>query len=294
MSSPPPSSGGIALLQLLMMKQLLSPQFNDVVHNSPRYIHLLAEMEKRVYADRGKYLGDPDFIPVPIQQLLDPDYLASRAAQVQPLAISDTEKVMPGLKESHQTTHFSILDQWGNAVSNTYTLNLSFGSGVVVEGAGFLLNNEMDDFSAKPGVPNAFGVIGGKANEIAPRKRMLSSMTPTLLLENGQIVAVVGSPGGSTIITSVFQTLVNLVDFQMSAQQSVDATRVHHQLFPANTIFYNPTLPPETQQRLADQGYELQKDYLGDVQLVSKLKGTLYAAADSRGRGVAKVVQWQQ
>ncbi len=289
-SSPPPSSGGTAVVQLLKMKQALSAQFKNLKHNSSKYVHLLAEMEKRVYADRAKYMGDPDFLTVPTSEMIAPEYIARRANEVNPSHISISSEVIPGLKESTQTTHFSIIDQWGNAVSNTYTLNLSFGSGVVVEGAGFLLNNEMDDFSAKPGVPNAFGVVGGKANEIAPRKRMLSSMSPTLLLENNKVRAVVGSPGGSTIITSVFQTLVNLIDFKMSPQESVNANRVHHQLLPENLIIYNPRLSDKTERRLKDKGYTLKSGYLGDVQLVSSHNGTLAAASDNRGRGEARVI----
>ncbi len=181
-SAPPPSSGGIALAQLLGLKQRRSSDFTGVTHNSSQYVHLIAELEKRVYADRAEYLGDPGFVKVPQQQLLDSNYLDKRAKEINPLAISKTKAIKPGL-EGYHTTHFSILDKHGNAVSNTYTLNLDFGSGVVVQGAGFLLNNEMDDFSAKPGVPNVFGVVGNDANAIAPGKRMLSSMTPSLLVE---------------------------------------------------------------------------------------------------------------
>lgn len=291
-SSPPPSSGGTAVVQLLKMKQILAPQFKGVAHNSAKYIHLLAELEKRVYADRAKYMGDPDFVDVPFSQLLDDKYLAARAKQVNLSRISVTEKVKPGLQESPQTTHYSIVDQWGNAVSNTYTINLSFGSGMVVEGAGFLLNNEMDDFSAKPGVPNAFGVVGEKANEIAPKKRMLSSMSPTIITENGQVVAVVGTPGGSTIITSVFQTIVNLLDYAMTPQQAVDATRYHHQLLPKDVIFYNPKISQQLRGQLEDHGYQLKKRYLGDVQLVVNQNGELKAAADNRGRGESRVINW--
>jgi len=290
-SSPPPSSGGTAVVQLLKMKQALSSAFKGLAHNSPEYIHLLAEMEKRVYADRAKYLGDPDFLDVPVARMIDVNYINKRADEVNPRQISATSGVEAGLKESRQTTHYSIIDQWGNAVSNTYTLNLSFGSGVVVEGAGFLLNNEMDDFSAKPGVPNAFGVVGGKANEIAPGKRMLSSMSPTILLEKDEVRVVVGSPGGSTIITSVFQALVNLIDFKMTPQQAVDATRVHHQLFPVNEIITNPELDASAQTRLQDKGYSLREDYLGDIQLVVQQEGKFIGASDSRGRGESRVFE---
>lgn len=179
-TAPLPSSGGIALAQLLGIKEDRAADFKGVPLNSARYIHLLAEIEKRVFADRADYLGDPDFTQVPEAQLIAPDYLQKRAAEINPTAISPTEQVRPGL-ETHQTTHFSIVDAAGNAVSNTYTLNWDFGSGVVVKGAGFLLNDEMDDFSAKPGVANAFGVVGSDANAIEPGKRMLSSMSPTIM-----------------------------------------------------------------------------------------------------------------
>lgn len=205
-TAAPPSSGGIALSQLLALKQRRSADFKNVALNSSQYVHLIAEIEKRVFADRADYLGDPDFTTVPQQQLLDSAYLDKRAAEINPAAISATAAVKPGL-EGYHTTHFSVLDKDGNAASNTYTLNLDFGSGVVVEGAGFLLNNEMDDFSAKAGVPNAFGVVGSDANAIAPGKRMLSSMTPSLLLKGGKIELVIGTPGGSTIFTSIFQVM---------------------------------------------------------------------------------------
>ncbi|MFY8208070.1 MAG: gamma-glutamyltransferase, partial [Caulobacter sp.] len=210
-TAPPPSSGGIALMQLLLMKQDLAPMFQGVALNDPQYVHLLAEIEKRVYADRAEYLGDPDFVKVPVSNLIDPAYVARRAKEVDPAKPSATKAVRPGL-EKHETTHYSIVDQWGNAVSNTYTLNGAFGSGVVVEGAGFILNNEMDDFSAKPGAPNMFGVVGGAANAIAPGKRPLSSMTPTILTKDGRVAMVIGTPGGSRIFAWVFQVLANVYD----------------------------------------------------------------------------------
>ena len=179
-TAPPPSSGGVALLQMLRMKEDAARLFAGQTLNSAQYLHLVAEIEKRVFADRAEYMGDPDFTPIPVAALLAPDYLARRARQINPVKPSATASVTPGL-EKPQTTHYSIVDKWGNAVSNTYTLNGDFGSGVVVEGAGFLMNDEMDDFSVKPGTPNQFGVVGGDANAIAPLKRPLSSMTPTVL-----------------------------------------------------------------------------------------------------------------
>jgi len=291
-TAPPPSSGGIALMQLLGMKDILKEQFADAPHNSSRYVHLVAEIEKRVFADRAEYLGDPDFVDVPIEKLIADDYLQQRASDINAQAISDTPDIKPGL-ESHDTTHFSVMDRWGNAVSNTYTINFGFGNGVVVGKAGFLLNNEMDDFSIKPGVPNIFGVVGNKANEIAPNKRMLSSMTPTLLVEDAETVMVLGSPGGSTIFTSVFQTIINLVDFNMSAQDAVSAARFHHQLIPKDLISMSLELPSSTQQQLRRQGYRVEPNswgVYGDVQLINRRDGVLDAASDARYRGESRIL----
>lgn len=294
-SAPPPSSGGIALAQLLGLKQRLSSDFEKVVHNSSQYVHLMAELEKRVYADRAEYLGDPAFTSVPQQRLLSDAYLDKRATQINTKHISASENVKPGL-EGYHTTHFSILDKHGNAVSNTYTLNLDFGSGVVVTGAGFLLNNEMDDFSVKSGVPNAFGVIGGDANAIAPGKRMLSSMSPSLLVENKNVRLVVGTPGGSTIITTVFQVITNLFDFNMPLSQAVAAPRFHHQLWPKDQITMEPyaELPADVQQQLKTKGYQLHTQgwHLGDIQAILRTKTGIEAASDPRARGVAKVIRY--
>jgi gamma-glutamyltranspeptidase/glutathione hydrolase len=292
-TAAPPSSGGIALSQLLALKQRRSADFKNVALNSSQYVHLIAEIEKRVFADRADYLGDPDFTTVPQQQLLDSAYLDKRAAEINPAAISATAAVKPGL-EGYHTTHFSVLDKDGNAVSNTYTLNLDFGSGVVVEGAGFLLNNEMDDFSAKAGVPNAFGVVGSGANAIAPGKRMLSSMTPSLLLKDGKIELVIGTPGGSTIFTSIFQVMTNLYDYQLPLSEAVAAPRFHHQLLPKDQITMEPYAPLSTavQDELKAKGYQLvtQGWNLGDIQAIQVFDGKVTAAADPRSRGVAKVI----
>ncbi|BBP44273.1 gamma-glutamyltransferase [Thiosulfativibrio zosterae] len=301
-SAPPPSSGGIALVQLLKMKSVLKPQLDRALVKSSYSgmtdfalkTHFYAELEKRVYADRAHYLGDPDFIKVPSESLLSDDYLKSRAQNVLLDGISETEAIQPGKIESAETTHFSIIDAQGNAVANTTTLNMPFGSGVVIEGAGFLMNNEMDDFSTKPGVANIFGVVGGSANEIAPEKRMLSSMSPTIVMQGKQVEMVLGTPGGSSIITSVFQTIVNVVDEKMTAQQAVDAPRVHHQLLPKDVIYFNPSLKPEDEESLTLMGYQLKKnDYLGDIQLIVQQNGQLNGASDYRGRGVAKVFNLQ-
>ncbi len=294
LTAPPPSSGGIAVLQLLGLKDLLAEDFAGLPHNSAQYVHLTAEIEKRVFADRAEYLGDPDHHPVPVQALLAPGYLERRAAAVDRIAISRPEAVGPGL-EPHHTTHFSIVDRWGNAVANTYTLNTSFGSGVVVEGAGFLLNNEMDDFAIKPGEPNYYGVVGAAANEIAPGKRMLSSMTPTIVLEDGRVSMVLGSPGGSTIITTVYQAIVNLVDFGMSPEQAVHASRFHHQLLPPDLVTYSPSrpLPEATHAGLEQRGYRVEPhDWeFGDLQLVLRGADGWQAASDPRGRGRSRILK---
>jgi len=293
-TAPPPSSGGVALAQLLGIKEDRAADFKGVAHNSAQYIHLLAEIEKRVFADRADYLGDPAFTKVPVDQLVAKDYLAKRAAQVNPKAISATDDVKPGL-EPHQTTHFSIVDKQGNAVSNTYTLNLDYGSGVVVKGAGFLLNDEMDDFSAKPGAANAFGVVGGDANAIEPGKRMLSSMSPSLMTRDGKVELVLGTPGGSRIFTSIFQVMNNLYDYGMPLEKAVAAQRVHHQLLPKDTIYFDSYAPltgpvadglKKMGYVLEDQGWEM-----GDIQAIRVNGAKLETASDPRGRGVGMVVK---
>ncbi len=293
-TAPLPSSGGIALAQLLGIKELRAADFKGVELNSARYIHLLAEVEKRVFADRADYLGDPAFAKVPVNELIAPEYLARRAKEVNPTAISETEKVRPGL-EPHQTTHFSIVDQQGNAVSNTYTLNWDYGSGMVVKGAGFLLNDEMDDFSSKPGVANAFGVVGGDANAIEPGKRMLSSMSPSLVTRDGNVTLVLGTPGGSRIFTSVFQVLNNLYDYNLSLEKAVAAQRVHHQLLPKDTIYFDAYAPltGEVAKELKAMGYTLEDQgwEMGDIQAIRVTGTKLETASDPRGRGIGQVVK---
>ncbi|AJA14361.1 gamma-glutamyltransferase [Pseudomonas sp. YQ_6] len=293
-TAPPPSSGGVALAQLLGIKEDRAADFKGVAHNSAQYIHLLAEIEKRVFADRADYLGDPAFTKVPVDQLVAKDYLANRAAQVNPKAISATDKVKPGL-EPHQTTHFSIVDKQGNAVSNTYTLNLDYGSGVVVKGAGFLLNDEMDDFSAKPGAANAFGVVGGDANAIEPGKRMLSSMSPSLMTRDGKVELVIGTPGGSRIFTSIFQVMNNLYDYGMPLDKAVAAQRVHHQLLPKDTIYFDSYAPltGRVAEELKKMGYVLEDQgwEMGDIQAIRVDGAKLETASDPRGRGVGMIVK---
>lgn len=292
-TAPPPSSGGIALLQMLQMKADAARLFAGVTLNSPQYIHLVAEIEKRVFADRAAYLGDPDSIEIPVARLLAPQYLARRAAEIDPTRPSVTGNVRPGL-EKPQTTHFSIVDRAGNAVSNTYTLNGDFGAGVVVEGAGFLLNDEMDDFSAKPGAPNQFGVVGGEANAIAPGRRPLSSMTPTILLQDGAPAMVIGTPGGSRIFTSVFQVLVDVYDFHLPLAAAMAAPRYHHQLLPADTIFTEPyaPAPPALQQTLERLGYRVRpQDFNGDIAAIEIENASPQVAPDPRARGVGLIVK---
>ena len=296
-SAPPPSSGGFAIVQLLKMKDYLAEHFANIDHNSAQYIHLIAEMEKRVFADRAEYLGDPDFFDIDINALINDNYVSKRAAEVNPKTISSLKSINPGL-ESPNTTHYSIVDQWGNAVSNTYTINWDYGSGVVVGGAGFLLNNEMDDFSAKPGVPNIFGVVGNVANEIQPGKRMLSSMSPTIVLKDGEVGMVVGTPGGSTIFTTVFQVIINILDFNMTPLDAIGATRFHHQLVPADLITYSGfsidrPLSDRVINDLAEKGYRTQPHSFeyGDVQIIVKDGNSWIAASDPRDRGQSRVFE---
>jgi len=293
-TAPPPSSGGFAVIQLLKMKEYLDTNFKGLEVNSAQYIHLIAEMEKRVFADRAEYFGDPDFVDIPIDELISEPYIRKRANEVNIDTISELQHARPGF-DSPSTTHFSVVDKWGNAVSNTYTINWSYGSGVVVEGAGFILNNEMDDFSTKPGVANVYGVVGGTANEIQPGKRMLSSMTPTILMKDDDIRMIVGTPGGSTIFTSVFQGIINVVDYGMSAADSVGYSRFHHQLLPPDLITMSVSLPlPEaTQTELLKKGYRVEPHgwEFGDLQMVESQFGETNAASDPRGIGVSGVIR---
>ncbi|OUS74578.1 gamma-glutamyltransferase [Pseudoalteromonas sp. A601] len=288
LTSPPPSSGGIAILQWLRMYELTKPSAG-FEHNSTGYIHLLSEIGKRVFADRAEYLGDPDFFDVPQTELIGSEYLKKRSSTIILDKISTTESIKPGLYESEQTTHFSIVDKWGNAVSNTTTINLGYGSGVVVAGAGFLLNDEMDDFSAKPGVMNVFGALGGKANEIQPHKRMLSSMTPTILLKNNKVKMVTGSPGGTTIISSVYESILNAVEFNMSAEEVVNSPRFHHQLWPKNVIRHHSGLDADVISALEKMGYTLDERRFGDMHVIIERDGKLDAGSEASGRGKAMV-----
>jgi gamma-glutamyltranspeptidase/glutathione hydrolase len=248
----------------------------------------MVEAQRRIYADRAEYLGDPDFYAVPQSQLLDADYISKRMSDISFEKATPSSEVKPGLSipvESKETTHYAIVDKDRNAVSATTTLNGLFGSTVVVSGAGFFLNNEMDDFSVKPGVPNIYGLIGGKANAIAPNKRMLSSMSPTVLEKNGNLYMVVGTPGGSTIITSVFQTILNVTQFEKDAQTAVSLPRFHHQWLPDNVRVEEGALSEEVRKNLENKGYEIiPSDPIGKVEVILvKENNTLEAGADPRG-----------
>ncbi len=292
-TAPLPSSGGIALLSLLAMKHDLARAFAGVPLNSAQYVHLLAEMEKRVFADRAAYLGDPDFSHAPVAQLLDPAYLERRAREVSTGVPTPTAAVQPGLAAHHNTSHFSVVDRVGNAVSNTYTLNDDFGCGEVVTGAGFLLNNEMDDFSAKPGAANIYGVVGSDANAIQPGKRPLSTMTPTILTDHGRVALVIGTPGGSRIAAWIFQVITDWHDFNMPLAAAVTAPRIHHQLLPPDTLFEEPYagLDPMVRSALSARGYKFVKQgWNGDIEAIAVGAAGTEAAADPRGRGVARVL----
>jgi gamma-glutamyltranspeptidase/glutathione hydrolase len=291
-TAPPPSSGGVALMQMLQMKEDAAPLFAGVALNSPQYIHLVAEIEKRVFADRAEYMGDPAFVKVPVAQLIDPAYSARRAKEISPDRPSVMASVKPGL-EKPQTTHFSVIDRWGNAVSNTYTLNGWFGSGVVVEGAGFVMNDEMDDFSSKPNTPNGSGVVGGDSNAVAPGKRPLSSMTPTILTRDGQVSMVIGSPGASRIFTSIFQVMADVYDFHLSLDEAQKAFRFHHQLLPENVIFNEPfaKFPAPVVKDLEARGYKVQEQgWNGDIAAIQIVGRTPVPSADPRARGFAMVI----
>jgi gamma-glutamyltranspeptidase/glutathione hydrolase len=294
---PPPSSGGVHMLQMLTI--LEGWDLASLGHNSAAYIHRLVESMRRAYADRSSYLGDPDFFPVPVAELIDKQYAAELREQINLLESSRSIDIRPGLdnrpagNESTETTHFSTWDQWGNVVSNTYTLNFSYGSGISVTGAGFLLNNEMDDFSAKPGSPNGYGLVGGIANAIEPGKRPLSSMTPTIVFDNsGAPILATGSPGGSTIITIVMQMLLNIIDFDMNVAEATAAPRIHHQWLP-DRVFYEAGVSADTLQVLREMGHQLndKTSRLGATQSIQADSdgAMIYGTADYRreGSGVA-------
>ncbi|MCB0665680.1 MAG: gamma-glutamyltransferase [Saprospiraceae bacterium] len=289
-SMPPPSSGGVALLQLL--ESIESYPIAKYGHNHWKTIHVMTEIEKRVYADRATYLGDPDFYEVPVTMLLDDQYLTDRMSSIDFKEATPSEEIKEGrvdVIESVETTHFSIVDAQGNAVAVTTTLNSYLGSKIMVDGAGFFLNNEMDDFSVKSGVPNQFGLVGAKANEIVPGKRMLSSMTPTIVDDANGLLIVVGTPGGSTIITSVFQTILNVVDHGMNMQQAVNAKRLHHQWLPDRILTEDSTLSPKVKRKLIRLGHAFEsRGSIGRVDAILVLPGgSLEGGADPRAQDTA-------
>ncbi|MFA6276854.1 MAG: gamma-glutamyltransferase [Pedobacter sp.] len=290
---PPPSSGGIALIQLL--KSVEPYPLTKWGFNSDSTVQLMVEAERRVYADRAAHLGDPDFYPVPQTKLIENGYIKQRMSTFNWQNASTSAEISAGEiapREHEETTHFSIVDRDGNAVAITTTLNGSYGAGVVVKGAGFLLNNEMDDFSVKPGAPNMYGLVGGEANAIAPNKRMLSSMTPAILSKDGELFMVVGTPGGSTIITSVFQTILNVVDFNMSMQSAVNAKKFHHQWLPDEVAIEDKALDSLTTEKLKAKGYKIvNRGAIGRVDAILKTKWGYYqGGADPRGDD--KAVGW--
>ena len=288
---PPPSSGGVALGQLLKMVEPFPLKKWGI--NSDSTIQTIIEAERRVYADRSKWLGDPDFVKVPVKELLNDEYLKNRMSDVSLEKATPSSSVKAGefsAYESPETTHYSIVDADGNAVSITTTLNNSYGSKVFVGGAGFLLNDEMDDFSAKPGYPNLYGLIGSQANEIKPQKRMLSSMTPTIIEEKKQLKMVVGTPGGSTIITSVFQVVLNVLEFGMNMQEAVEFPRFHHQWQPEKTNFEQKRFVIDQIERLEKKGYGFNPvSGIGLVEGIYVLPNRkLQGGADSRGDDTVK------
>lgn len=288
LTMPPPSSGGVAILQILNV--LKKYDFSSSDWGSANYIHTLTEIFKHIYAYRAKYLGDNDFYKVPISELLSDSTAESIKSKIGYKALPSNEIISLNFKntESKETTHFSVIDNFGNSVSATITLNSSFGNKLVVDGAGFLLNNEMDDFSIKPGYPNQFGLLGNEANAILPGKRMLSSMTPTIVLKNNKPFLILGSPGGSTIITSVFQVLYNVLNFEMNLADAVNFPRFHHQWKPDYIQFEEFSINSEVQKILREKGQKLKKiGSLGRVEAILIENNTLYGVSDKRGYGAA-------
>ena len=298
-SMAPPSSGGIALIELLNI--LENYNLSQEGWNSSQYVHHIVEAMKYVYADRTYHLGDADFYPVPEKQLTSKEYaktIFNRIEQAGNTAVPYGDIKSPDVtqySESTQTTHYSVYDSYGNAVSTTTTINSLFGSGVIVDSAGFFLNNEMDDFSSKPGVQNQFGLLGSEANSIQPEKRMLSSMTPTIILHNGNPFIIAGSPGGSTIITVVLQVILNCIDFDMNIREAIEKPRIHHQWIPDSIYYEQKALTADVKRELAAIGYKFVNEsaaqpILGIVEaiMIDNRNGIIYGADDPRGGGLAE------
>ena len=291
-SMPPSSSGGVALLQMLGMVE--NYDLGSMGFHSADAVHLMVEAERRAYADRAQHLGDSDFYEVPIDSLISEAYLQHRMSDFSPTQASLSDSILAGnfnlVKESFETTHTSVIDAEGNSVSVTTTLNSNFGSKVWVDGAGFFLNNEMDDFSIRPGVLNQFGLTGGEANKVEPNKRMVSSMTPTIILKDSKPYLIVGSPGGSTIMTVVLQVVMNVLDFNMNIQQANDAPRIHHQWLPDRIDYEQFGLPEDVKLNLIQRGHNIGIErVLGrmDAIMVNPSTGFYYGATDKRGYGAA-------
>ncbi len=289
-TSPPPSSGGIGILQMLGM--LEHSGYEKSGWGAAATIHYLAETMRRYYADRSQFLGDPDFYKVPVKGLLDPEYIRQRAASIDRDHATPSSQLgagRPAGAESTETTHYNVVDADGNAVAVTYTLNGGYGNGVTVPGLGFLLNNEMDDFAAKPGFENMFHLVQGESNAIVPRKRPLSSMTPTIVTRDGKVEMLLGAPGGSRIITSVLQVFLNMVDFGMNSQDAADAPRFHHQWKP-DRLEYERGFSPDTIELLKARGHvteDLKYNVTARVDVIRSAKGWLEGALDGRGQGKA-------
>jgi gamma-glutamyltranspeptidase/glutathione hydrolase len=285
-SMPPPSSGGIHIIEILNI--LEQYPIHDLGHNTAATLHLMAEAMRRAYADRSEYLGDPDFYPVPVKALLSPDYAKTLAKSIDSKHATPSSQVKPGKLapyESDQTTHYSVVDKWGNAVSNTYTLNFSYGSGLVADGTGILLNNEMDDFSAKPGTPNGYGLVGGEANSVQGNKRPLSSMSPTMIMKDGQPFLVTGSPGGARIITTVLQIIMNVIDHDLNIAEASFAPRMHHQWLP-DEIRVERSLNGDTIALLEAMGHQVKvKSSMGSTQSIMVTEEGKFGASDPRRAG---------
>ena len=285
-SMPPPSSGGIHIIEMLNM---LEPYpIEKLGHNTAATLHVMAEVMKRAYADRSEYLGDPDFVKVPVSELISKSYAKTRSHDISLNRATPSSEIGPGKiagYESPQTTHYSVVDKWGNAVANTYTLNFSYGSGLVAQGTGILLNNEMDDFSAKPGVPNGYGLIGGDANAVEGRKRPLSSMSPTIVMKEGKPFIVTGSPGGARIINTTLQIIMNVIDHNLNIAEASYASRVHHQWLP-DELRVEKSLNRDTINLLEAKGHKVSvKDAMGSTQSIMVTDEGIFGASDPRRAG---------
>jgi gamma-glutamyltranspeptidase/glutathione hydrolase len=286
-SMPPPSSGGIHLVQMLNL--LEGFPIAELGHNTAQTIHLMTESMKLAYADRYKFLGDIDFVPVPVAGLISKRYANELRRRINLNRATPSSEIAPGnpkqFAESNDTTHYSVMDKYGNVVANTYTLNFSYGTGLTAAGTGILLNNEMDDFSAKPGVPNAFGLVGGEFNAIEPEKRMLSSMTPTIVMKDGKPYLVTGSPGGSRIITTVLQVIMNAIDHKMNIAAATNAIRVHDQWFP-DELQIEQGLNGDTIRLLTEKGLKITvQNAMGSTQSIMRVGNSLEGASDPRRPG---------